>query len=94
MMIAAISAPPDAREALAACVAAIQPDSGVTWLVLPMRRMPEDGKLLEKLRAVARVPVDMAPDGAAPGADRVLVIPQDQVVRIEGGVLRLAPGGA
>lgn len=94
MMIAAISAPPDAREALAACVAAIQPDSGVTWLVLPMRRMPEDGKLLEELRAVARVPVDMAPDGAAPGADRVLVIPQDQVVRIEGGVLRLAPGGA
>ncbi|WP_305970807.1 MULTISPECIES: CheR family methyltransferase [unclassified Mameliella] len=94
MTIAAISAPPDARVALAACVAAIQPGSGLCWLVVPMHRMPADDDLLDDLRAVARVPVDMAEDGVAPAADRVLVVPRGQAARVMAGVLRLVPDGA
>ncbi|MBY6121749.1 CheR family methyltransferase [Mameliella alba] len=94
MMIAAISAPPDAREALVACVAAIRPGSGLCWVVLPMRRTPADTELLDALRVVARVPVDMAEDGLAPVADRVLVVPGGQGARVAGGVLRLVPEDA
>jgi two-component system CheB/CheR fusion protein len=87
--VAGVGASAGGLDAFKKLLAAMPPDSGIAFVLVPHLDPARESLLVELLARHTAMPVVEAQDDMAVEADRVYVIPPNRYMTIRGGVLRL-----